>query len=108
MIDLIEDLAKQGVIVRGDQVSLQQVMMNLLTNAIDAMQEVSSDMRLLVITTCVVGQRGEILVDDNGTGISDSIRDHLFDSFFTTKRDGLGMGLSICRSIVESLGASLV
>ena len=50
---------------------------------------------------------GQILVEDNGPGIPESVRERLFESFFTTKQEGLGMGLSICRSIVESLGGRI-
>ncbi len=101
------DLATGGVIVNGDDVSLQQVLLNLLTNAMDAVQDLRPDSRLLTITTSVGGETGEILVEDNGPGIPEPIKDQLFDSFFTTKPEGLGMGLSICRSIVESLGGRI-
>jgi len=73
----------------------------------DAVQELPSEDRLLTVTSRVANGAGEILVDDSGPGIPESIRDRLFDSFFTTKQDGLGMGLSICRSIVESLSGHI-
>jgi signal transduction histidine kinase len=101
------DLANGGVMVRGDQVSLQQVILNLLNNGMDAVQDQPAGHRLIAITTRVTNGDGEIFVDDNGPGIPESVQHHLFDSFFTTKRDGLGMGLSICRSIVESLGGRI-
>jgi signal transduction histidine kinase len=102
------NLVEGGAIVNGDSVSLQQVILNLLNNGIDAVQSLPDGQRLLTVTTGVRDGAGEILVDDNGPGISDLIKDRLFDSFFTTKREGLGMGLSICRSIVESLGGRLI
>ncbi len=101
------DLATGGVIVNGDEVSLQQVLLNLLNNGMDAVQDQRQDSRLLTVTTSVREGTGEILVEDSGPGIPDLIKDRLFDSFFSTKSDGLGMGLSICRSIVESLGGRI-
>ncbi len=98
------DLAEGGLIVQGDPVSLQQVLLNLLTNAMDAVQDRPPDQRFLTVTTRTGSGAGELLVDDNGPGIPGPAKDRLFESFFTTKREGLGMGLSICRSIVESLG----
>lgn len=74
----------------------------------DAVQDLRPDSRLLTVTTSVHDGAGVILVEDNGPSISELIKDRLFDSFFTTKREGLGMGLSICRSIVESLGGRLI
>ena len=101
------DLASGGVVVNGDEVSLQQVLLNLINNGMDAVQDLRSDSRLLTVTTAARNGAGEILVEDNGPGIPELIKDRLFDSFFTTRREGLGMGLSICRSIIESLGGHI-
>ena len=89
--------------VTADRVQLQQVIMNLVTNAIDAMETVT-DRRLILRVRSEV-RDGEIVVvaiEDSGIGIDAEKQDRLFDTFFTTKPDGLGMGLPICRSIIEA------
>jgi signal transduction histidine kinase len=89
-------------------VQLQQVLLNLVTNAIDAMSSIAGRERVLAIRSrvCEPGH-GLITVEDSGTGIDPSQIDRIFDPFFTTKPQGMGMGLSICRSIVESCGGQL-
>jgi two-component system, LuxR family, sensor kinase FixL len=93
--------------VLGDEVPLQQIVVNLINNGIDAMQDVSADRRVLTVTTRTDGACGLILVEDNGSGISEMDKTKLFTPFFTTKSEGLGMGLSICRSILDSLGGRI-
>jgi PAS domain S-box-containing protein len=93
--------------VMGDRVQLQQVLMNLIMNSIDAMKAVEGT-RDLVITS----QRGEneqllVSVSDTGVGLPPQQADQVFNAFFTTKEQGIGMGLSISRSIVESHGGRL-
>ena len=93
--------------VLGDRVQLQQVLMNLIMNSIDAMKAVDGT-RDLAITS----QRGEhqqllVSVDDTGVGLPPQWADQVFKAFFTTKDHGIGMGLSISRSIVESHGGRL-
>jgi len=88
--------------VLGDRIQLQQVMLNLVMNAIDAMAAVADRPRELVIRSQPDRAHVEIAVHDTGVGIDPDHLDRLFDAFFTTKRDGLGMGLSISRSIVEA------
>jgi PAS domain S-box-containing protein len=87
--------------VTADRVQLQQVVMNLVTNAIDAMETVS-DRRLRVRSELRAGDVIAVAIEDSGVGIDPDKQDRLFDTFFTTKPDGLGMGLSICRSIIEA------
>lgn len=106
-VQLRLDLSNEPLVVLGDNVSIQQVILNLVTNGMDAMQDLPPGARLLSVTTQGAGGSGEILIEDNGPGVAESIRQRLFDSFFTTKRDGLGMGLSICRSLVESQGGKI-
>ncbi|MBA2934586.1 PAS domain S-box protein [Sphingomonas sp. CGMCC 1.13654] len=94
--------------VDADRTQLQQVLVNLAVNAKQAMVQHGRPMRILAIRTSLSGS-GQIKVEieDNGPGISPAIADHLFDSFATTKADGLGIGLSICRSIVEDHGGEI-
>ena len=89
--------------IEGDSVQLQQVLLNLLTNAFDAMRETPSNRRHVVIMTEQNGD-GTIgaSVRDYGAGIPAEVLDRLFDHFFTTKAEGMGMGLAIVRSIIES------
>jgi signal transduction histidine kinase len=85
----------------GDRVQLQQVLMNLITNAIEAMTETKHP-RILRIRTAVQEPNGALVaVEDTGTGIDPKNVDRIFNPLFTTKPNGMGMGLSICRSIIE-------
>jgi signal transduction histidine kinase len=94
--------------IRGDRIQLQQVILNLIVNAVEAMSGVGEGTRELLIGT---GQEasGDVLVSvrDSGPGLSLESFDRLFDAFYTTKPRGLGMGLSICRSIVEAHGGRI-
>lgn len=107
-IDLQLDLARGLPRVFGDRTQLQQVLLNLIINGFEAMGNPGSGTRKLVVQTihdepaCV-----RISVCDSGIGIDDAHKDQLFDAFFTTKGDGLGMGLSISRSIIEDHGGRL-
>ncbi|HSI35855.1 MAG TPA: ATP-binding protein, partial [Tepidisphaeraceae bacterium] len=93
--------------LRVDAVQIQQVLVNLIQNAIDAMREVPPDRRRLTIAT--IASIGQVIVrvTDSGPGIAPANLEHVFESFFSTKDHGLGMGLNISRSIVESHGGSL-
>jgi signal transduction histidine kinase len=94
--------------VRGDRVQLKQVIMNLLINGIQAMAGVDDRPRRLVIRSQRDGtEMVRLEVQDSGSGIDANSMHRLFDAFFTTKPDGMGMGLSICRSIIESHGGRI-
>lgn len=90
-------------LVLGHNGQLQQVILNMVRNAADAMDSVSDRARVLRIKTAIHDPDGVLLsVEDSGTGIAPEDIDRIFESFFTTKSQGMGMGLSICRSIIEA------
>jgi len=94
--------------VAADRVQLQQVILNLVMNAIEAMSSVGDRARELVITTRNVDlELVQVTVEDSGIGIDAQTIDKIFDSFYTTKPGGMGMGLSISRSILQAHGGRL-
>ena len=94
--------------ILGDRVQLQQVILNLIMNAVEAMSEVSEGSRELLISTSEVDSGGVLVaVSDSGPGLPQTGHERIFDAFYTTKASGLGMGLSICRSIIEAHGGQL-
>ncbi len=101
-------LAEGLPLIQGDRVQLQQVMLNLIINAVEAMSAVSQGARELLISTGKDASGGVLVaVRDSGPGLNPESFDHLFDAFYTTKPRGMGMGLSICRSIVEAHGGQI-
>jgi PAS domain S-box-containing protein len=102
------ELAPARALVLGDRIQLQQVILNLVINGMEAMQQVTDRPRELVIRTNENEARQiPVTVSDCGIGLAAENADRLFDAFFTTKSGGMGMGLSICRSIVEAHGGRL-
>jgi C4-dicarboxylate-specific signal transduction histidine kinase len=102
------ELAPALPTILGDRVQLQQVIINLVMNGIEAMRSVTDRPRELLIRSCQdETQQVLVSVTDSGVGISAENADRLFNAFFTTKSSGMGMGLSICRSIVEAHGGRL-
>jgi signal transduction histidine kinase len=94
--------------VHADPIHLQQVLLNLLLNAMDAMQETASDARLLDVRTALRDQRAiEVVVTDTGRGMTPDQLEHVFDTYFTTKREGMGLGLSIARTIIQAHGGHI-
>jgi len=94
--------------IEGDRVQLQQVMLNLIVNAVEAMGAVPAGARHLLISTARTDSDGVlVVVQDSGPGIDATALDAVFSAFYTSKPDGLGMGLSICRTIIEAHGGRL-
>jgi PAS domain S-box-containing protein len=101
-------LAEDLRVVKGDRVELQQVILNLIVNAVEAMKGISEGPRDVLITTSKTEAGHTVVsVGDSGPGLAPSVRDTLFKPFQTTKSTGMGLGLSICRSIIEAHGGSL-
>ncbi len=107
------DLQKHGIVVqvqpnrsppavKGNRVQLQQVLLNLITNAVDAMASNDGPRTLSVRSEVHDGDHVTVSIADVGTGVSSQDVDRVFNPFFTTKSDGMGMGLSICRAIIEA------
>ena len=105
-VDVEVDFGKRLPMLHGDRVQLQQVMVNLVMNACDAMEGLPAPHRLQVRTEAVSG-RVRICVEDEGTGIAEAVRGRLFEPFETTKAQGMGMGLAVCRTIVAAHGGSI-
>jgi predicted ATPase/C4-dicarboxylate-specific signal transduction histidine kinase len=94
--------------IEGDRVQLQQVVLNLIVNAIQAMSAVADGARNLLITTSPAEPHGVVVaVKDSGPGLAPDSLERIFNPFYSTKPDGMGMGLAICRSIVEAHGGRL-
>lgn len=101
-LDLQPDISP----IRGDRIHLQQVLMNLINNASEAMRE-SSSKTLKIRSTLQTPDLIIVSVIDSGTGIDEAKKEKVFDQFFSTKKDGLGLGLGICRSIIEEHGGQI-
>jgi PAS domain S-box-containing protein len=107
-ISVKTQLAEGMPLIQGDRVQLQQVILNLLMNAIEAVNSVGEGPRELMISTAQVPSQSVLIaVRDSGPGLPLVSRERIFDAFYTTKPGGLGMGLSICQSIVEAHGGRL-
>jgi signal transduction histidine kinase len=107
-IRLRTELAKDVPVVEGDRVQLQQVVLNLIRNASDAMSTVDASPRDLVIRTVYADAEGvRLAVQDSGPGIRHEDLERVFNAFYSTKVGGLGIGLAVCRTIVESHGGKI-
>jgi len=101
------DPEPDGIMVDVDLVQIEQVLLNLVQNALDALQEVPPSARQLAVRTRLIGDEAKVVVRDSGPGIEPERMQSLFEPFFTTKASGMGMGLPISRTILESHGGSI-
>jgi signal transduction histidine kinase len=107
-ISVQTELADGLPLIQGDRVQLQQVMLNLIVNAVEATSGVSEGSGELLISTRKADTGGvRVAVRDTGTGLTPAALEHLFEPFYTTKPNGLGLGLSICHSIIDAHGGRL-
>ena len=106
-VDIALELNCSLPLVRGDRIQIQQVVLNLMLNAFDAMKDCPVNERQVVLQTVQEAGAVRVAVCDRGIGINGDNLDKIFQPFYTTKRDGLGMGLSISRSIIEEHGGRL-
>ena len=89
-------------LIEGDPVLIEQILLNLLRNAIDSMRETPMELRQVAVELTTEDDYASLSVSDRGCGIAPAVADKLFDPLFTTKPEGMGMGLAICRSVVEN------
>jgi PAS domain S-box-containing protein len=107
-ISMQANLADGLPLIEGDRVQLQQVILNLIVNAVEAMSGASDGTRELLVSSRKADPGGVLVeVRDSGPGLAPETLEHVFDAFYTTKPGGLGMGLSICRSILDAHGGRL-
>ncbi|HRI17598.1 MAG TPA: ATP-binding protein, partial [Burkholderiaceae bacterium] len=101
-VRVVEDLAPELPRIDGDRVQLQQMLLNLVVNAGDAMADTAPDEREVTVTTSSVAEGVRICIADRGPGIAAEDAQRIFDPFWSTKASGMGVGLAICRSIASA------
>jgi signal transduction histidine kinase len=101
-VELTSLITKNALPILGDRVQLQQVILNLVMNGIEAMKDTPSENRIISIRTSRVEKFAELSVSDCGPGIPEDKIKEVFEPFFTSKAEGMGMGLSIARTIIEA------
>ena len=100
-IRIVREIQGMRPELMADQVMLEQVLLNLMRNAIEAMSDAPPERRRLIVKLSQIENQMEIRVIDRGPGIPPEVQEKLFTPFFSTKPEGMGMGLNICRSIIE-------
>jgi len=106
-VSMRSELADESLTTRGDRVQLQQVLLNLVVNALEALAETDGDRRIGIRTERAAGGMARVSVEDTGPGLPTPVRHEIFKPFFTTKAKGMGMGLSIARSILGAHGGTI-
>lgn len=107
-ISMWSELSDTIPAISASRTQIEQVLLNLIMNAIEAMSSVSGRERVLTVRSEMIESGDvQITVEDTGSGIDPSIVDRIFEAFFTTKPRGMGMGLPICRSIIDAHGGRL-
>ena len=101
-VELTSLITPVALPILGDRIQLQQVILNLVVNGIDAMKDTPSENRIISIRTSRVEEFAELSVSDRGPGIPEDKLKEVFEPFFTSKAEGMGMGLSIARTIIEA------
>ena len=101
-ITLRLDLPPRPLSIYGDRIQIEQVIVNLIQNAIDTIREATGGRREIEVQVWAAKGKAEVAVRDTGTGVATVATDRMFEPFFTTKKQGLGMGLAISRSIIEA------
>jgi signal transduction histidine kinase len=101
-VELTSFMTQHSLPILGDRIQLQQVILNLVVNGIDAMTDTPDENRIIRIRTSRIDRFAELSVSDRGSGIAEDKLKEIFEPFFTSKADGMGMGLSIARTITEA------
>ena len=101
-MSIVTELSDQPAIIQGDQAQLQQVVLNLLNNAMDALVGVEREQKFIYLNTNVANGQLILHVDDNGCGIPDPLRNSVFELFKTSKAQGMGVGLWLSKTVVNS------
>ena len=101
-VELVSVLTPDALPILGDRIQLQQVILNLVVNGIDAMRDTPAKNRIISIQSSRVEDFAELSVSDHGPGIPEDKLNEIFEPFFTSKAEGMGMGLSIARTIIEA------
>jgi C4-dicarboxylate-specific signal transduction histidine kinase len=101
-VELVSVITPDALPILGDRIQLQQVILNVIANGIDAMKDTPNEDRIISIRTSRVDEFAELSVSDRGPGIPEDKLKEVFEPFFTSKAEGMGMGLSIARTIIEA------